>query len=265
MEQIIIQSEKMMSVGGLAAGMAHEINNPLAGMIQNAQVASNRLTRDMPANTKVAEALGLSMSTLREYMAQRGILNHLEAINQSGVRAAQIVSNMLSFARKGSSEKKPHLLAPLIDKTISLAESDFDLKKKHDFRNIIIETDFSPNVPEVMCEPSKIQQVLFNIIKNASEALSGYKERQTSPKITARLKKAGGKAVIEIEDNGPGIEEETRKRIFDPFFTTKGPSKGTGLGLSVSYFIIVDDHHGAMEVSSTPGRGTTFIIRLPLP
>ncbi|MCG8689178.1 MAG: PAS domain S-box protein [Desulfobacterales bacterium] len=264
MEQIIIQSEKMMSVGGLAAGMAHEINNPLAGMIQNAQVAQSRLTRDIPANKKVAQDLGISLSAMREYMERRDIIKHLDAINHSGDRAATIVENMLSFSKKSGSQKENHRLEDIIEKTLSLAENDYDLKKKYDFRKIEISRNYDPKVPEILCEPSKIQQVLFNIIKNASEAMRDHETVTESPQIKLSLNQKGQKAIIEIEDNGPGIKEEIRKRIFDPFFTTKEATKGTGLGLSVSYFIIVNDHHGDMEVKSTPGHGSKFIIRLPI-
>ncbi|THB80285.1 MAG: PAS domain S-box protein [Desulfobacteraceae bacterium] len=264
MEQIIIQSEKMMSIGGLAAGMAHEINNPLAGMMQNAQVAQSRLTRDLKANTQVAEGLGTSLSTIREYMTQRGILKQLEAINKSGQRAAKIVENMLSFAKKGSSEKTTCRLDSLLDKTILLAENDYDLKKKFDFKAVSIIREYDPALPEVYCEPSKIQQVMFNIVKNASQAMSDHTYTTGSPKIILRLKKIPGKVRIEIQDNGPGIEDKICKRIFEPFFTTKGPDQGTGLGLSVSYFIIVNDHHGDMRVESRPGIGTNFIIHLPV-
>lgn len=264
MEQIIIQSEKMMSIGGLAAGMAHEINNPLAGMMQNAQVIQARLTRDIPANRNVAGELGISMAAIGEFMERRGIIGQLEAINHSGARAAKIVKNMLSFARKSSSQKERCHLGKLIDRTIFLAENDYDLKKKYDFKRITIVREYDPQVPSIACEPSKIQQVLFNIFKNASEAMCGYDAPLEGPCITARLKTAPGKAVIEIEDNGPGMDPEIRKRIFDPFFTTKETDKGTGLGLSVSYFIIVNDHHGEMTVVSQPGQGTKFIIRLPM-
>ncbi|MCP4761686.1 MAG: GHKL domain-containing protein, partial [archaeon] len=119
---------------------------------------------------------------------------------------------------------------------------------------------YSP-VPMVLCEGSKIQQVLFNILKNASQAMS--LQKTNNPKLILRLLKKEDMVLIEIEDNGPGMDEKTRKKIFEPFFTTKTLNKGTGLGLSVSYFIIVDDHGGEMKVDSAPGRGTTFRIKLP--
>ncbi len=262
-EELLIQSEKMMSVGGLAAGMAHEINNPLAGMIQNAQVIQNRLTKELPANIKTAEALGTSMATIKAFMENRGILNQLNNINQAGLRAAKIINNMLSFSRKSDSNRKEVDMGALIDTTFELAENDYNLKKKYDFKKIEIVREYSDELPLIYCEENKIQQVIFNIVKNASEAIHFADRKGERPKLFVRVFKEPSMACIEIEDNGPGIDDKTRKRIFEPFFTTKSVNKGTGLGLSVSYFIIVDDHNGKMEVESTPGKGTKFIIKLP--
>lgn len=263
LDEMIIQSEKMMSVGGLAAGMAHEINNPLAGMMQNSQVIQNRLTQNIKANTQVAEELGTTMNTIKLFMEKREIFKQLESIHKAGSQASKIINNMLSFAKKSDSNKKQINLSELIDKTIALSQNDYSLKKHYDFRQIQIIRDYQPDVPTVLCEPSKIQQVLFNVIKNASESMRENSKKEPS-KIIFRLKKYTNIACIEIEDNGPGIDHQTRKRIFEPFFTTKSVDKGTGLGLSVSYFIIVNDHKGEMEVDSILGKGTKFIIKLPL-
>ncbi len=266
-EEIMIQTEKMMSVGGLAAGMAHEINNPLAGMIQSAQVLENRLTKPLPANDKAAEKLGTSMDVIRQFMEERGVIRMIDNINHSGFRASKIIQNMLTFAKKGDSVKRPCELDKMLDDTVALAQNDYNLKKKFDFKDIEIVREYSPDMPPVLCEQSKIQQVVFNLIKNASQAMGTQNPNPGSnenSKITLRLSKQFNWALIEIIDNGPGMNEETRKRIFEPFFTTKGLDKGTGLGLSVSYFIIVDDHGGEMKVDSEPGKGAAFSIRLPM-
>jgi PAS domain S-box-containing protein len=262
--EMIIQSEKMLSIGGLAAGMAHEINNPLAGMILNAQVIHNRLTKDLPANEAAARELNLSMPAIRRYMENRGILNHLDSITQAGLRAAKIIENMLSFSKKSDSFRKKVDLAVLADKTLDLAKNDHGLNKTCDAKHMDIVREYSPDLPEVFCEETKIQQVLFNLFKNASESMGGGTAEGERPRLIIRLKQEDLMVCIEVEDNGPGMDEETRKRIFEPFFTTKGPEKGTGLGLSVSYFIVVDNHGGQMTVDSSPGKGARFTVRLPL-
>ncbi|MFH1152711.1 MAG: ATP-binding protein [Pseudomonadota bacterium] len=264
MERMIIQSEKMVSIGGLAAGMAHEINNPLAGMMQNAQVIMNRLSTDLPVNESVARDLGTTMAVIHEFMKRRDILKFLESIHGAGTHAARIVQNMLNFAQKNTSTKSYHNPSHLLDKTIELAENDYSLKKKFDFRKTLILRKYDPDPPDLLCEASNLQQVFFNIIRNAAEAMHSNPDPQAQPTMTLRLMTDGPWVVIEIQDNGPGMDEETRKRVFEPFFTTKDPDKGTGLGLSVSYFIVVQDHGGTMGVDSLPGKGTTFRIRLPL-
>lgn len=263
MAALMVQTEKMMSVGGLAAGMAHEINNPLAGMMQNAQVIRNRLTKDIPGNTSVADALEISMETIRSYTREREIDQLLEHINGAGNRAAKIIDNMLNFSRNSDAQKKMCCLDELIDQTIDLAKNDYDLKKKYDFKNIKIVHEYEPDIPAVPCEKSKIQQVILNIMKNAAEAMLMENDSRISPRLVVRLKDKNKYIRIEIEDNGPGMDHETQKRIFEPFYTLKGPDKGTGLGLSISYFIIVDNHKGKIEVNSIPGQGSCFIIKLP--
>ncbi|WP_462323525.1 ATP-binding protein [Desulfoplanes sp.] len=265
-EEMMIQSEKMLSVGGLAAGMAHEINNPLAGILQAAQVIGLRLDPALPKNVNVAKESGTSMEAVHTYMQKRRVPNMLAAIRDGGERAAKIVENMLSFSRKGSSEKTLHSLTGLMDTTIGLAENDYDLKKDYDFKKITIERHYDPDMPMVPCEASKIQQVFFNILKNGAHAMAEKKnamEENYTPTFTITITADKKTATVIIADNGPGIEDSMRKRIFEPFFTTKEVGSGTGLGLSVSYFIISENHNGMMYVESMPGHGARFVIKLP--
>ena len=264
MEEMMIQSEKMLSVGGLAAGMAHEINNPLAGIIQSMQVIQNRLLLDTPKNAAAAENSGISIKALQTYIKARGIDKMIENVSASGKRAASIVSNMLSFSRKSAYKFEMHDIAELLDKTVELASSDYDLKKKYDFRQIKILREYAPDVGPVLCEMTKIQQVFLNILKNGAQAMVAKEYEGQSPSFTFRLYKDQSLLKIEIEDNGPGMDIETRKRIFEPFFTTKDVGEGVGLGLSVSYFIITENHNGTMTVESSLGIGTKFSIGLPI-
>jgi len=261
-EEMMVQSEKMLSVGGLAAGMAHEINNPLAGILQNTQVIRNRLSRDLPANIKAAEECGIKLENLKAYMEKRNIFSMMELVTSSGHRAAQIVENMLSFSRKSNRRKSSHYLSDIMEATIELVKNDYRMKKRYDFRSIEIVKEYQENIPAVSCEKSEIQQVFLNILKNGAEAMvdAGI----SSPKFIIRYFRQQDQVVFEIEDNGLGMDQETKKRIFEPFFTTKDVGVGTGLGLSVSYFIITENHKGVLTVESIPGKRTIFVIKLPI-
>lgn len=264
MEELVLQTEKMMSVGGLAAGMAHEINNPLGGILQSVQIVKRRLFSDLPGNSRSAQEAGCSLEAIASYLESREVPKFLDAIQDAGKRAAHIVSNMLEFSRRSESKMAPADLAELMEKALELAESDYDLKRKYDFRRIEIIRDF-PDAPLVArCTKTEIEQVVLNLIKNAAQALASNPPAGQRPRIALRLSEEGASARIAVEDNGPGMDEAIRKRVFEPFFTTKAPGLGTGLGLSVSYFIITQNHGGDMAVESSPGRGARFIIRLPL-
>ncbi len=263
LEEMMIQSEKMLSVGGLAAGMAHEINNPLAGILQNAVVLENRLFGDLAANRDAAEAAGTTSAAIQRYLELRKLPTMLSNIRTSGNRAATIVKNMLSFARKSDSVISSHDLATLMEQTIELAQTDYDMKKRYDFKKIEIVRKYANNAAPVPCEASKIQQVFLNILKNGAEAMAAMKSAQERPRFIIRVAADGHWVRVEIEDNGPGMDVETRRRIFEPFFTTKPVGEGTGLGLSVSYFIITENHRGKMNVQAPQSGGTRFVIRLP--
>ncbi|MBI9100586.1 MAG: PAS domain S-box protein [Spirochaetaceae bacterium] len=266
MEEMMVQSEKMLSLGGLAAGMAHEINNPLAGMIQTADVLSGRLWEkiNLPANRKAAEEVGLDLTILKTYMEHRKIPEMLETLTISGIRIAEIVNNMLSFAKKSKREVRPGNLNTLLDATLKLAESDYNLKKQYDFKQIAIVKEYDESLPKIMLDSPKIQQVLLNLFRNGSQAMIDGNTESPTLIIRTKLDNKRHMAVVEIEDNGPGMTEDVKARIFEPFFTTKPVGEGTGLGLSVSYFIITESHHGEMTVESRPDHGTKFIISLPM-
>ena len=265
-EEMLIQNEKMLSVGGLAAGMAHEINNPLAGIIQNIQVLNGRLTdKHMPANTKAADALGLSMDDISAFIEKRGMHRMIEAITRSSQRISETVNNMLSFARKSDSTYSSHHPAELLDQVLALAATDYDLKKHYDFKSILIEKIYADNLPMIPCDGSTIQQVLLNILNNGAHAMFENKN-SVDPKFILRLyvEKDTSMLRMEIQDNGPGMDKQLKNKIFEPFYTTKPVGVGTGLGLSISYFIITEHHGGTIKVESEPGKGANFVIRLPL-
>jgi PAS domain S-box-containing protein len=261
-QELMVQTEKMMSIGGLAAGMAHEINNPLGIISQAAQNIERRISLELPANRKVAEELGLNLEGIRAYFDKRQISAAIASIRTASSRAAKIVANMLQFSRRAGTTKEFTSLAQIVDQALELASSDYDLKKKYDFRSIEIIKDYqdTPKVPIVSLE---IEQVILNLLKNAAQAMIANPPGRR-PGITFRLRCEDRYAVLEVEDNGPGMTEDIRRRVFEPFFTTKEPGVGTGLGLSVSYMIVTQNHKGLMEVQSTPGRGTVFKLKLPI-
>jgi signal transduction histidine kinase len=261
-EEMMIQSEKMLSVGGLAAGMAHEINNPLSGIIGNADVLKNRIFNALPVNVETARQSGTTFDVIRTYAHKRDLAPVLDNIKIAATRAATIVSDMLSFSRKSSSSFTAMDIARLMDKTIELAATNYDLKARFDFKQIKI-TRFYDDIPKIPCEAGKLQQVFLNILTNGAQAMSALKD-DSEPEFTITIRKNQTHAIIEIRDNGPGMSKEVAKRIFEPFFTTKEIGVGTGLGLSVSYFIITDHHKGSLKVDSAPGKGAGFTIMLPI-
>ncbi len=260
-ENVLIQTEKMLSLGGLAAGMAHEINNPLGAILQSNQNLRRRLGTDLERNLRVAAEAGLSMDAFGAYAKQQKLDVFIDTIEEAGKRAATIVEDMLSFARPAGQKDQQLDIPELLDTSVRLAQSDYSSKKNYDFRNITIVKDYVAGVPLVSGRKNRLQQVFLNLLTNAAQALAEPSIEQ--PSISLRVYLATTEVVIEVSDNGPGMSEEMRKRVFEPFYTTKAEGTGTGLGLSVSYFIVTEQMDGAMEVFSKPGKGAKFVIRLP--
>ncbi|MCF7634574.1 MAG: sensory box sensor histidine kinase [Dehalococcoides mccartyi] len=227
LEQQLIMTDRMASVGELASGLAHEINNPLTGIVGFSEL--------------------LLMNELEE-----SVKEDVQTIHREALRAAEVVRNLLTFARQQTPTREAGDINLSIQKVLELRKHD------HRINNIRCITELDPDLPRVMLDVFQIQQVLINIIINA-EFFLRLKEH---PQITIKTSRRKGYAVISISDNGPGISPENIKRIFDPFFTTKEVGKGTGLGLSICHGII-EEHHGRISAESTPGNGATFRIELP--
>jgi len=262
-EEIMAQTEKMIMVGGLAAGMAHEINNPLGAIMQHAQNIERRVSPAIAANLKAAEDVGVNLDLVRAYLEKRGILEFINHIRTAGVRASAIINNMLHFSRRGDARLETVDLATMLDRTLELAASDYDMKKTYDFRNVELVREYAAEIPPLTMKRLDMEQVILNILKNAAQAMSPVVTGRP-PRIHLRTHREGDRAVIEIEDNGTGMDEATRLRVFEPFFSTKEVGVGTGLGLSVAYAIITNGHRGTIDVLTQPGQGCCFIIKLPL-
>lgn len=262
-EEIMTQAEKMSMISGMAAGMAHEINNPLGAILQHAQNIERRVSADIPANFHAAAELGISLDMVRAYLQKRGIFDFIGHIRTAGIRASDIISNMLRFSSRGDSNTEYVDISAFLDRVLKLAGTDYDMKKKYAFNQITLHRSYAADLPPVQMVVAEMEQVLLNILKNAAQAISGT-AMSRQPLISVRTRLSGGMVVIEIEDNGPGMDETTRLRVFEPFFSTKEVGVGTGLGLSVAYAIITNRHHGLIEVKSRAGEGSCFTLRLPL-
>ncbi len=223
----LFRSEKLASLGKLAAGVAHEINNPLTGILTNSSLLLEDLHEGDPKREDV------------------------EVIVKETIRCREIVKRLLDFAKQIAPQKKLTNINTLIENIILL------VRNQTSFRNINIEKNLSANIPDIMVDPDQVQQVLINIILNASEAMT----RGGDLTIDSGMNSNGDSIVISVKDTGPGIPEHIRENIFDPFFTTK--EHGTGLGLSISYGII-EQHGGTINVDTITGSGTTFTIYLPI-
>jgi PAS domain S-box-containing protein len=262
-EELRLQTEKMVSLGGLAAGMAHELNNPLGIILHAVENLERRLSPDLPANRPIASEVGVDLVAVGAYMERRGVRRYLGAMREAVDRAAGIIRTMLEFSRRQrSDEVAPCSIEEIVETALQLASSDYDLRSKVDFRSIRIVRELAADTPQILCAAGEMVQVVLNIIKNAAEAMAGMSIEGGS-QIAIRARADGPFARLELQDNGPGMDEATRHRIFEPYFSTKGPGGGTGLGLAVVYFIVTRRHGGTITVDSTPGQGATFVLKLP--
>jgi signal transduction histidine kinase len=225
----LLQAEKLASLGKLAAGVAHQLNNPLNGITLFTRIV------------------------MEEHDLERAVRKDLLRILRDAERCRDIVKELLEFARQTRQEVKPQDLNRAISRTIFLLESQAI------FHNIEIVKDLSPTLPKVPVDIQQIYHVLMNLITNAAEAMGG------KGKLTVRsyVSRSGKSVCFEVSDTGPGVPSEVISRIFDPFFTTKESGGGTGLGLSVAYGIM-QNHQGQISVRNRPEGGATFVAELPI-
>lgn len=258
--EFLVQNEKMMSVGGLAAGMAHEINNPLSGIIGGIQNIQRRLDTNRDKNILKAEELGISLNDLDKYLFENNIYEMIEGIYTSAIRASDIIIDMLEFSRASSDDKIHVDVESIIEDSIKILEKYFEISE-YDFHHIKINREYK-KVPEIMAIRNELEQVFVNLLKNATRAL--FDSKKKDKEVDLSLFSRGDFLYIKIKDNGIGMDEKTMKRIFEPFYTKNSKRKGTGLGLSISYFIITKNHSGEIYVNSKKDEWTEFIIKLPV-
>jgi len=224
----LVETERLAAVGELVAGVAHEVNNPLASISAYAQL----LLRDAALDP-----------------AQR---DSVEVIKGEALRASQVVRDLLSFARRSTPQREPVLLNQLVERTLRLR--NYQLAAT----GITAELELAPDLPAVLGDARQLQQVVLNLITNSIQAMAPL--RGGTLRVVTRA--ADGDVVLEVSDTGRGIPAAARARVFEPFFTTKGEGEGTGLGLSVSYGIVAA-HGGSIVLARTSASGTTFAVTLP--
>ena len=254
-QALLIQSEKMASLGELTAGIAHEIQNPL-NFVNNFSEVSTELVDEM--NTEIEKG-----NTEDAKLIAKDLKQNLEKINHHGKRAGDIVKGMLQHSRSSSGVKEPTDINALADEYLRLAYHGLRAKDKS--FNVTMKTDFDESVGNINVVPQDIGRVILNLIMNAFFAVDEKKKQQPEgyePTVSVSTKKNGDKIEVKVKDNGNGIPQKVLDKIFQPFFTTKPTGQGTGLGLSLSYDI-VKAHGGELRVETKEGEGSEFIILLP--
>lgn len=267
LEQRVLQTEKMHSMDGLAAGIAHEVNNPLSAIINGVQNINRRLEPDRIANQDIAKDLSVSLDDVNRYLEQREIKFFLESIEEGALRASNIVSNMLKFSTPEVHSKEPCDINMLLEQAIKFVKKDYELNNITKFNDIEIETLLDQSLPAVRVLPMELQQVFVNLFRNAEQAISARAGSLTGEenyigKLTIETRFEQGTVKIIISDNGNGMDDTVKRKAFDPYFTTRQKSGGHGLGLSTVYRIVKSLLQGEIELRSTVNVGTQFIISL---
>jgi signal transduction histidine kinase/predicted ATPase len=260
----LIHVEKMASLGELTAGVAHEIQNPL-NFVNNFSELSVDLARELKEEIENLKILEKDKEYVNELIED--LCHNQEKINQHGKRASDIVKGMLEHSRKSTGEKELTDINSLCDEYLRLSYHGLRVKDKT--FNANFETHFDPYLPRIDVIPQDFCRVILNLINNAFWAVNDKRQHTNDitylplVSVTTKIKERDNKVLIEIKDNGSGIADQIKDRIFQPFFTTKPTGQGTGLGLSLSYDIVTKGHGGTLEVESTEGTGSKFIISLP--
>ena len=267
LEQRVLHTEKMHSMDGLAAGIAHEVNNPLSAIINGAQNITRRLEPDRSANQEIAKELGVDLDKINTYLEQREIKFFLESIEEGALRASNIVSNMLRFSSSEVYSREPCNINLLLEQAIKFVKKDYELNNERTFNDIQVETILDPSLPLARVLPMELQQVFVNLFRNAEQAITA--RASTLPeaenykgKLTIETKLDQGTVKILISDNGCGMDETVMRKAFDHYFTTRKKTGGHGLGLSTVYRIVKSQLQGEIELRSSVNIGSQFIISL---
>ncbi|WP_374326022.1 bacteriohemerythrin [Azonexus sp.] len=253
-QQQLLQSEKMAAIGQLAAGVAHEINNPIGFVNSNLSSLKNYVSQLLAVIAAYEGGDGAAVATARRAADLDFLREDLPALlaeSQEGLnRVTRIVQDLKDFSRVDQTEHQSADLNAALQSTLNVVRNELKYKAE-----VVLELG---DIPAVDCVPAQINQVFMNLLVNAAQAIPEH------GRITVRSGIENAGVWFEIEDTGRGMSDAVRQRIFEPFFTTKPVGKGTGLGLSISYDIIVKKHRGHIDVQSEPGKGSRFRIWLPI-
>jgi PAS domain S-box-containing protein len=267
-ETLALQTAKMVSVGRLATGLAHELNNPLGAILQGLQMLGLMLDSEHDSSRARMEAAGVDPEAHSRYVSARTIPVYLEEMRMAGERAAQIVSDLLEFSQKSEFEMQAHDLNALLRTTLDLAAADYDLRRQYDFREIELIWDLAPDLPQVVCNAPQIQQVILNLVQNAGYAMAvAPAPPETAvrrPRLVLRTRRDDQMVRLSIADSGPGIDPVVRERLFEPFLTTRGVGEGSGLGLWLCWSIVVEQHQGRIWLEQSDVDGACFVVELPI-
>ncbi len=259
----ILQNEKMATVAGLAAGVAHELNTPLSAILQAHQLVEMGLSPVEERSREKAAECNVDLAAVQGYLKKNDLDYFMNGIRESALKADNIIKSLMEFSRPNEGEFSTADIEDIMESALLLSQSDYDMKKKYNIMNVRFMKEYDSDLSSLVCVATEIEQVVLGLIKNSVQAMMAT-DLTEKPCITLRTAAAGNRAVIEVEDNGPGIPGEVKQHIFDPFFTTREVGIGTGLGLAVVYTVVVEKHGGTIEVESEPGEGAKFIIKLPL-
>ncbi len=257
----LIQSEKMASLGELTAGIAHEIQNPL-NFVNNFSEVNQEMLEELKAENKKPEA---EKDEQLEVELINDIIQNEKKINHHGKRADSIVKGMLEHSRSRTGQKEPTDINTMADEFIRL--SYHGLRSKDKSFNAELTNNFDPGLPKINVVQQDIGRVLLNLFNNAFYAVNQKTKTVAAdykPEVTVSTSAENGEVIIKVKDNGIGIPDAIKEKIMQPFFTTKPTGDGTGLGLSLTYDMVVKGHGGSINVNSTEGEGSEFIISLPL-
>lgn len=259
MESLMIKKDKLATLSRVTTSMIHEINNPLASILQNMQLIHNRLSPQLQKNRLAADDCGISMEKMEDYLHRRDVDKAIDAVRESARRAARVIENLILFSSQEAEKQAFHSISTLLERALELAAGDFDLKQQYDFRQIKLKRHFDPALPTLRCYGVKLQQAFFALLRFRAERILSSNSPENA-QMALTLESSNNSVRLIIEDNGPQISQPELSNLFRPGL--RKPNEG--LGLCASFFIINKIHNGIIECEFNPDGNSLLSIELPL-